>query len=100
MSRAIDRATRWEFCLEQAGFIVTREYSENVLGHRQVRFETMIGHTRLSWFVVLDTPRTRFGIGSHSYTWGGQRITKSPSRMSQWIFAEIEYANYKADQTA
>ena len=98
MSRAIDRATRWESILEFNGYTVTREYSEGYSG-RQVTYTTEIGHSTLRWMIYLDTPRTKFCVGQHS-KFSYNAMTKSPSRMSQWIFSEIEYANFKAEQTA
>jgi|DEB0MinimDraft_6_1074348.scaffolds.fasta_scaffold189298_1 hypothetical protein len=103
MSRAIDRATRWEFCIEHAGGTVTREYLETeLLGttYRSVRFVAEIGIATLSWIIVLDTPRTRFSNGTSTFRFGTSRHTYSPSQMSRWIFSEIELANYKAEQSA
>tara|TARA_R110002020_G_scaffold208737_2_gene414572 strand:+ start:1912 stop:2208 length:297 start_codon:yes stop_codon:yes gene_type:complete len=98
MSRAIDRATRWESILEFNGYTVTREYSEGNSG-RQVTYTTEIGFATLRWIIYLDTPRTKFCVGQTS-RFSISKITNAPSQMSQWIFSEMELDNYKAAQTA
>lgn len=98
MSRAIDRATRWESILEFNGYTVTREYSMGNSG-REVLYTTEIGFVTLRWIIYLDTPRTKFCVGQTS-SFSISEITHSPSQMCQWIFTEIEHANYKAAQTA
>ena len=98
MSRAIDRATRWESILEFNGHTVTRAYSEGNSG-RQVQYDVTVGYEPMRWIIYLDTPRTKFCVGQRIY-FGTSQVTNSPGQMSRWIFSAIETANWKAEQSA
>jgi hypothetical protein len=96
--KAIDRATYWIKCLEQAGFEIERETRCGILRNEYLTVRATKGYAKVMFTIQMDTPRTRFITGGAGN--GSLKFTKKPSEMSSWIACEVSFANYCAAQEA
>ena len=94
--KAIDRAATWTRWLEEVGFDIECETSEEFGGeYLLVRAEK--GRSSVRFIVRMDTKYTRFITGSVGYCAAWNR-TRKPSQMSSWVSSEVMMENYRMKQ--
>ena len=94
--KAIDRAALWTGWLEQVGFDVECETSDE-FGGEYLTVKATSGRKFIRFVIRMDSKFTQFVTGSVTVR-GLLRRTLKPGQMSGWVSREVELEQFRMEQ--